>query len=222
MGQENFALAQETRDEGLAHWQTQSRPFMVWMLIVLTAFFFIASLMQLIYLHWEIAHPPILGQELLDDAICATPNGQPLQAAECLTLKRGQATLLLEANVVARRYHQSNAIVMFSVWSRYLGFVTGMILAMVGSVFILGKLSEPPTRIEAGAGHWKANFSSASPGLVMCLLGVVLIIASITTLSSLQTRDAPTYFVANQPGRVFDDGSPIGGTAQARLPSQSP
>jgi hypothetical protein len=48
----------------------------------------------------------------------------------------------LETNIVERRYHQANVSLMSRVWTRYLGFVTGMVLAMVGSIFILGKLRE--------------------------------------------------------------------------------
>ena len=192
----------------LAEWQQTARPFMTRVVVVLAAFFFIASLAQLIYINWELAHPPAIATPLLDDRVCAAQAGRPAPSpAECVALQRGRALLLLEANVVERRYHLSNALMMFAVWSRYLGFVTGMILAIVGAAFILGKLAEPESRLAAGApGGWKAEIRSTSPGLVLCFLGVVLIVTAIVTLHSLTTRDASTYIMPINP---TDDGGPI-------------
>lgn len=191
-----------------AAWQLKARPFMTRTIVVLATFFFVASLGQLAYLNWELSHPPsIKAAALLDDSLCAGQSGSAdLSQEACQSLQRGRAILLLEANVMERRYHQANALVMFSVWSRYLGFITGMILAIVGATFILGKISEPESRVEASGAGWKAGIRSTSPGLILCALGVVLIVASITTLHSLHTRDTSTYILPTMPG---DDGSPI-------------
>lgn len=216
-----------TEADRLAEWQTAARPFMTRIMVALAAFFFAASLAQLGYLTWTIAHPPTLAAgTLLDAGICAPAADRPgLDAPSCFALQRERAFLMLEANVMERRYHQSNALVMFSVWSRYLGFVTGMILAFVGAAFILGKLAEPESRLEGAAGNWKASISSTSPGLILCTLGVGLIVASITTLHALNTRDAPTY-VQRAPGAaaettVKDDGAPIGAQYQEPVPEKS-
>lgn len=179
--------------------------------VALAVFFFVASLAQLAFLNWELAHSPTVGAEaLLEDRRCAARPGVPaLDPQACISVQRQRALLLLEANVVERRYHQSNALMMFAVWSRYLGFVTGMILAVFGAAFILGKLSEPESSLgAAGPGGWKAEMRSTSPGLILAFLGVVLIVASIITLHSLHTRDAPTYLLPLNP---VDDGSPIAG-----------
>ncbi len=202
--------------EEVTAWQLAARPFMTRTVVVLALFFFVASLGQLAFLSWELAHPPTIGAgSLLDGQICAArPGTPPLEPEICASLQRGRAMLLLEANIVERRYHQSNALMMFAVWSRYLGFVTGMILAVVGAAFILGKLAEPESRFGAAApGGWKAEIRSTSPGLILCFLGVVLIVASIVTLHSLHTRDAATYILPLNP---IDDGSPI------VVPSDSP
>jgi hypothetical protein len=167
---------------------------MMTMIALLAVFFFLATLAQLAYLNWQIAHPPVIAPgALMNPADCARPGGPVLDPQQCLAVQQRRAIYLLEENVLARRYHQSNGIVMFSVWSRYLGFVTGMILAFVGSAFILGKLTGPASDVSAARGDWKFAASSASPGLVMSALGVVLMIVSITTLHSLTTRDGPTY-----------------------------
>lgn len=182
------------QDAGLAEWQSRARPFMTRTIVALALFFFAASLAQLVWLNWHIAHPPTLAaSSLLDGSVCGAGKADDLAARDCLAVQERRAVILLEENLVSRRYHQSNAIVMFSVWSRYLGFVTGMILAFVGSAFILGKMAEGATSVSAEGGGFKSAMSSTSPGLVMSFLGVVLMIASITTLHSLNTRDGPTY-----------------------------
>jgi hypothetical protein len=202
------APAPPSEPEALADWQRTARPFMTRTVVALAAFFFAATLGQLGYLTWQLAHPPTLAAEaLLDQRACAAPPGAgAMQPAACASLQRSRAILLLESNVLERRYHQSNALLMFAVWSRYLGFVTGMILAIVGAAFILGKLAEPESHLGATApGGWKAEIRSTSPGLILCFLGVVLIVASIVTLHSLHTRDAATYIMPINPA---DDGGP--------------
>lgn len=221
------ASASPTEADRLAAWQIAARPFMTRTMVVLAAFFFAASLAQLSYLTWMIVHPPtIAAGTLLDAGVCGPGAGRPaLDAPSCLALQRDRAILMLEANVMERRYHQSNALIMFSIWSRYLGFVTGMILAFVGAAFILGKLAEPQSQLEAAAGNWKASITSTSPGLILCTLGVVLIVASITTLHSLNTRDAPTY-LQRAPGAAAgttgakDDVAPIGARFQEPVPEE--
>lgn len=196
------------RPNDMTRWQETARPFMTRVVVVLAAFFFVASLGQLLYLNWELAHSPPIAAPLFDARVCAGAEGaSPPSPAECVALQRGRALLLLEANVIERRYHLSNALTMFAVWSRYLGFVTGMILAIVGAAFILGKLAEPESQLGASApGGWKAEIRSTSPGLVLCFLGVLLIVASIVTLHSLSTRDASTYILPVNPA---GDADPI-------------
>jgi hypothetical protein len=46
---------------------------------------------------------------------------------------------VLEADALQRRYHQANANMLARVWTRQLGFITGMLLALVGAAFILGR-----------------------------------------------------------------------------------
>lgn len=209
-----LANNERSKSDWQAAWQLESRPFMTRTVVALATFFFVASLGQLAFLTWELAHSPTVSAEsLLDDRPCAAqPGSAKLSPEACFSLQRSRAILLLESNVMERRYHQANALVMFSVWSRYLGFITGMILAIVGATFILGKLSEPESSVEASGAGWKAGIKSTSPGLILCFLGVVLIVASITTLHSLHTRDTSTYILPTAPS---DDGRPIVANAAA-------
>jgi hypothetical protein len=44
----------------------------------------------------------------------------------------------LERELIARRYDQVNLTVTTRLWTRLMGFITGMILALVGAAFVLG------------------------------------------------------------------------------------
>jgi hypothetical protein len=68
---------------------------------------------------------------------------------------------------------------MSGLWLRYLGFVTGMILALVGASFVLGKLREPLTEITGELPKINLSLRSASPGIILVFLGAVLMIATI-------------------------------------------
>ena len=46
----------------------------------------------------------------------------------------------LEQESFYRRYNQAGYLLMSRVFTKYLGFFTGMIMAIVGSVFIIGKI----------------------------------------------------------------------------------
>jgi hypothetical protein len=63
---------------------------------------------------------------------------------------------------------------MSRLWTTYLGFVTGMIFALVGAMFVLGKLESDPSELKTKVGTaLDTSFKSASPGLVLAVLGVI-------------------------------------------------
>lgn len=160
-------------------------PLMVGMVVGLTLFFFIASLIQLTYLQRRIEQAPTvdLAAILLDDAV-------PWQRELTPNMK---VLAILEANAFERRYHQANVLLMSRVWARYLGFVTGMILALVGAGFILGRLRELSSEISASGPGSGFSLRSSSPGLVLATLGVVLMAMTIVTHQEITTSDTPIY-----------------------------
>ncbi len=164
-------------------WQGRLLPLMIRMLVGLTLFFFVASLLQLAFLHASIRESPRLD---VADVVEAHGDGDRL-AADL------RALVILESNALERRYHQANVLLMSRVWRRYLGFVTGMILALVGAAFILGKLREEVSDVELKSGAAELSLKSTSPGLVLTVLGVILMIATIVTHHEITTADAPVY-----------------------------
>lgn len=160
-------------DSSQHNWQLRLMPFMVGIILTLALFFFVATLYQLYKLNVNIQETPELhNSELID-------GGHP---ASKLVEKQWHSLVILESHILQQRYHQANVLLMARIWVRYLGFVTGMMLSLIGAVFILGKLREPATELTLGSegenkklpSNLKVQLVTQSPGIVLVTLGTVL------------------------------------------------
>ena len=192
-------------DKGIRRWQTRLLPLMEGMVVGLTLFFFLATCGQLIYLHQRIGQAPRMNvSELLPDQ----PTKSTIQ--ETMEVAQLRATIALEANALERRHHQANVALMSQVWIRYLGFATGMILALVGAAFILGKVQERFSEIAATADGWGGTLKSSSPGLMLAAFGTILMLATIVVRQEGSVTDAPVY--------TREWGSPVPDSTTPQLP----
>jgi hypothetical protein len=200
-------VASETHeDAGLplskaeARWQKQLLPLMSGMLIALTAFFFVASFLQLYYLQNRIEHAPQLdlgpamaNLDSLESELSKSGVRDEAVIERRIEAAKWRSLLLLESNVMQRRYHQAGVLLISRIWTRYLGFVTGTMLALVGAAFILGKLRESSSTVGAESSAWKVSVTSASPGLILAVLGTTLMLGTMATRLELQVTDGPVY-----------------------------
>jgi hypothetical protein len=113
-----------------------------------------------------------------------------------IELATQQASYSLEREAMARRYGQAALAFETRLWTRFVGFVTGMILAMVGAAFILGKLDMETSDLSAAAQGVSLTLRSASPGLVLAVLGTILMSLSLLVPVTADTRDGALYFGA--------------------------
>jgi hypothetical protein len=177
-------------DRELDQWQRRLLPLMVWMLGGLSVVFLLATLYQLNSLQARIEAAPTLDLAptlaRLNDA--ATPHDR-------LVYAEWQTLALLEQQTLERRYHQANVLLMARTWTSYLGFLTGMILAIVGATFILGKLREEASALRLQTPGAEANLRTTSPGIVLCVLGTVLILGAILTHNPVETSESGPLFL---------------------------
>ena len=116
------------RAKAKRRWQERLLPTMNGLLIGLTIFFFLTTFGQMAYLHWSILQSPPAdinqeaGSALIDTAQTFEDR---LQARELDVKSR------MEVYIVTQRYHHAWALLMYGLWLRYLGFITGMILALI-------------------------------------------------------------------------------------------
>lgn len=172
-------------------WQERLLPLMSGLLIGLTVFFFAASFIQLLYLHANISRAP---QVDLAPAAGSDPAVQALNFEQLMQARQLDIESRLEANLIERRYHMASVALMSSLWVRYLGFVTGMILALVGASFVLGKLREPLSELEGKFSDIGISLRSTSPGIILVVLGVALMLATIVDRDTGGVTDVPVYF----------------------------
>jgi hypothetical protein len=191
--QDTLKVAPSAADESHRdRWQLRLLPLMTGTLLSLTAFFLIVSLIQIAYLHRRIEQSP---QVDLHQPISVLAPIRPSSAAEAIQLADGMSKVLLEANAMDRRYHQASVVLMARVWTSYLGFVTGMVLAIIGAVFILGRVQGTHTSMEAKVAEVNAALKTSAPGIVLAAMGMLLMIATLYVRYDITVSDRAIYTV---------------------------
>jgi hypothetical protein len=194
-------------------WQEKLLPLMAGMVVALTAFFFVASFVQLYYLQSRIEQgprldlaPAMIAARDLETDLTRTATFDKDRFNTGFEYMQWRALLLLEANALQQRYHQAGVLLISRIWTRYLGFVTGMTLALVGAAFILGKLRESSSQLGTESAGWKVSITTASPGLILAVLGTVLMLATLATHLDMQVSDGPVFLT--QQNAVQSERSP--------------
>ena len=173
--------------DDLGRWQRRLLPLMSGVIVVSALFFAAVSIFEFQSLRdWlERSTPP---------ATVSWPAAGDANYDRALAVAIDHGSYDLEQGVIAQRYGQATAAVLARLWTRFMGFLTGMILAFVGAAFVLGKLSEAPTEIEGSAQGIKAAIATSSPGLVLAVLGTLLMTVSLTVTTSTAGEDRAVYF----------------------------
>lgn len=173
----------------LLAWQRRLLPFMTYFIVMMAAAFFVFSGLHV----YQVTR--FIQAEHGDDIRTLIQNEVNRPTGHGLTQEEAteHALLLLEADALDKRYHQAGGLLISRIWSRQLAFITGMVMAFVGAVFILGKLSEDTSHISGGTAEWKVAISSASPGIILSLFGTVVLVSSLFVKASLDVSDGPAY-----------------------------
>jgi hypothetical protein len=178
-------------------WQRDLLPFMTHFVVTMAVAFFLFSgfhVYEVTRYIEEDQHQSILAGV---QAEISRPLSMPLTSTDL----NNNALILLEAATLDRRYHQAGGMLMSRIWARQLTFITGMVLAFVGAVFILGKLTESSSQFTGGTAQMKLAVTSASPGLILSFFGTSLIMASLFVASNLDVADGAAYVNRMQPVR---------------------
>ncbi len=172
-------------------WNRLLLPVMIGMVVGLSLFFFAASMWQLYTLQQSIADSPPLDLSVTLAQMRLPEASSDIAARQAL--QRWQTLSLLEQHALNQRYHQANVLLMARVWVRYLGFVTGMILALVGAVFVLGKMREARSELSVASQGYQGKISTHSPGLILASLGVLLMLTTLLAHHEINVNDGPLY-----------------------------
>jgi hypothetical protein len=191
-----------TSSNELLKWQRKLLPLMTRFLIALAILFFVFSAFHLYQVSTfiETEHGNDIRAQIQAQI---DKSGQAPSGEEVLQ----NSLLLLEADTLDKRYHQASALLLSRIWSRQLAFITGMVMAFLGSVFILGKLSEATSTITGEGSQWKVGISSASPGIILSFFGTILLVATLVVRTTLDLSDGPAYITALR--RPASSGQPV-------------
>lgn len=176
----------------LASWQNRLLPWLVIMPTILILLFIYLATRQMQRFNAVIdAKEESVIEKLIpteaDSALNAKLKGD-LDYIRWITLAR------LEEKSLDRRYSQGGLLLVSRIFTKYLGFFTGMILAIVGAVFIIGKLQESSSDIEGAIGEqMKLKIVSSSPGIIFGVLGTVLMLSTILQHAEISVKDQPLF-----------------------------
>lgn len=204
-------------EPGLEAWQRLLLPFMVGSLIVMGLLFFGLTLWNFRDLQGRLEYRTVDIQAVLE-ALQQDP-----VASKDPTYRDWYVRAVLEESTLKHRYRQNSAVIHARVWTRYMGFLTGMVLALSGCVFILGKLREQ-VNISAAAQGWTGTLVTSSPGLALALAGAVLVGISLYVPMTVETSDSPVYLprqieVSGAEGEGAKDRPPPAPVGPAAPPS---
>jgi len=188
-------------DADTKRWQAGMAPFMTAAVVATALFFAIALIWKFGNIEARLMKP---SSEFGGAAAWSTTIA-PRDFNEQMRLEVVRAAYNLERELVARRYEQGNLSYLNRLWTRFMGFVTGMVLALVGAAFVLGKLETDKSELGAAASGMSMTIRSTSPGLLLAVLGTCLMGLSIALPVTVSVTDAAVYFV---PPRVSYDESP--------------
>jgi hypothetical protein len=100
---------------------------------------------------------------------------------------------MLEEHTINQRYHQANVALLVRATVKYFGFLTGMLMSLVGAVFVLGRLTEASSKLAAQGAFGKFTIATVSPGLILAVLGTVLMITTVLTNPPTDVNDGNVY-----------------------------
>lgn len=172
-------------------WQRRLLPLMRSALVLMALFFFVASLYQYQQLYFDMQQhePSALAQlDRLEQRLA------PAQR-DNLDYVRWRTMVTLEQDAMQMRYQQINATLLLRTWTRYTGFLVGMVITLVGAFFILGKLKEDQNQVSGEGGGFKFAVASSSPGIVLATLGTALMAITLLVKFDFEVSDKPVYIL---------------------------
>lgn len=199
-------IVAKAQPRGRAGWQRRLLPFALMVVFGASAYFMWTSLSQFTAMKVSVE------RSFVDDRIV------PL-IAQSAPKGTGDATpqvrLMMEERAQRADLTRAGASLLISLWTRNMGFVTGMLMALIGAIFILSRIDDAGSTLEAGQETLKGSLKTSSPGIVLAVLGTVLMVLAMTTRYTETSRETTTE-------SPRDGGAVIGGADQYRVGDDAP
>jgi hypothetical protein len=180
-----------TLDQSDSSWQLKLLPFMTRAIAVMGFLFFISSFVQFQLMYHELKVRP----ESARFVIPSTSSINGIQSAESL---RWNGLLALEHETLVAREKTMNAVVLRQASLLHLGFLTGMVLCLVGAVFVLGRLQTPESSLSGQVHDLALALNTSSPGIVLAALGCALMCVTLFHQYQFNLPDKTVYVLPSQ------------------------
>lgn len=194
-------------DQRTARWQRKLLPLMMVVLLGLTIFFALANIWEVRLIQTQTRENSELNIETIlsqkEDLFTNTTFN--ISFNDRMRYLQWKVSAVLEAGTVNSRYRQARTVSLNRTYIVFIGFTTGMILALVGATFILGKLRESSSTVGLGNEFMRTSVISASPGLILVAMGTTLMLTTILTRSEVSVTDGPSYLISHAPGQGTAD-----------------
>lgn len=195
-------------------WQRRLLPFMIGSLAFVALAFMASTL-------WFFRELQARLEFRQDDVVAAlSTRYQPAFEKVDLAYRDWYVRAALEQTALQQRFNVQTAIVKARLWTRFMGFITGMLLALTGCVFVLGKLRES-INFTGQSTAISGTLATSSPGVFLALLGTVIIGISLTVQANVESTDSSVY-LARQIQLNADGGmESVGKPSPLQLPGNS-
>ena len=184
--------AEEQKEKDLLKWQKTLLPWMVMLPTVLIGVFIVLATLRINnfekYIYQD--SDSFIDKALPDPSKVEIDSliGKKLEYLKLYTYSK------MEEHSITLRYNQAGVSIMSGIYTKYLGFFTGMILAIVGSVFIISKLKEDSSELDTTFQEkMKLRLVSTSPGVIFAVLGTALMIITVIKKTEVKVTDMPLY-----------------------------
>ena len=170
------------------NWQSRLLPFILISYSILAIgygwffFFEIRSMQQ----DFGPAETPTFVQSRYDTAGI---NSEPAK----LELIKWRDRVSLEQTAFTFRYHQGKLLILARLKLILFSFALGSITFLIGSIFILSRISEATSELGLNSDVLKAEIKSGSPGIVLSTLGTIIMLTCILVKADVDIKDQPLY-----------------------------
>jgi len=166
------------------------QPVMIAIPVLLIGIFTVVSYLQVSDLNERITSSETMDLHSLWQK---QPEDSVLTGANYMNLQRWRALTAMENMAMTKRYQQGGLLIITRIFTKYLGFLTGMIMAIAGAVFIIGRIKEDQSDLAIGSGDKTASLKSSSPGIIFGVLGTALMGMTIMQHTDIGIIDRPLY-----------------------------
>lgn len=179
-----------TMTEKTEPWLNKFQPLMLALPLVLIAFFFWVGYRQSEQFREAVVER---SRQDINTMLRPTASDSKLTAEGIMLMEQWRTLAVLEQETLSRRYQQAGLLLVSRIFTKYLGFLTGMIMAIAGAWFIIGRIREEQSQVGGVLGNAKLNVRSSSPGILFGVLGTLLMGVNIVQHASVETVDRPLY-----------------------------